>query len=592
MPTLYGQTWPDHVSPLSIEFQFIKNGGYWNIGGKQVGKGLFHHFRAAQTLLWPETEHNPWSDLILQNILENRITSVSGCRDSGKTFSMSRYSLTDYFIFPNDTLIIMTSTDLRGLQLRVWGEIKRLFLEARARWPGLPGNVVESLHGVFTDQLTDDTPIRDIRKGIIGIPILDRKGAWTGGLSKFVGIKQKRRRLLGDEVQFAPVEYLTVLSNLDKGDFKGVFVGNALANMKALDKISEPLEGWANHPDPVKTEVFPNRFGGKTITLVGTDSPNFDYPEDQPTKFPYLIDWKDEKSVRERYGKDSEQYYSQILGIRKPGLFAHRVLTPEMCEKYGAFEKCVWEGESTTKVYACDMGFGGDRCVAGWGEFGQSVDGRIVLRFNQPKVIPISVDSEPEDQIALFIREDCREAGIEASHVFFEAGMKATAATAMAKIFSPECNAVNFGGSPTKRPVSADEFVIDRETGNKRPKRCDEHYIKFVTELYFSIRLATMARQIRELPKDVADEFYMREWTKEKGDRYEIETKKETKERTGMSPDLADWGVIVCEGARRLGFMIENLPDIPGQTSANDDYLQKEIDRFRRSIKSRSLSYT
>ena len=590
---LYGHNYDDKADRLLIEIEFIRSGGYKVKNGVRCGAGLFTHYRNAQSLLWPDSEdHHRWTDLMLNVILENRITAISGARDTGKTHvALSRFGLTDYFCFPHETLILVSSTDLRGLQLRVWGDMKDLFSKARERHPWLPGNVIESLHGIFTDKLTDETPVRDLRRGLICIPCLDRKGSWTGGLEKFVGIKQKRRRLLGDEVQFMHPEYLTVLSNLDKGNFKGVFVGNALANNKALDKISEPIEGWGNHADPTKTEVFKNRYGGTTITLVGTDSPNFEVPEGQKVPFPYLVDRSDEKSVRERYGANSEQYYSQIAGFRKSGLFAHRVLTQEMCEKYGAFKECVWAGTEATKVYACDMGFGGDRAVAGWGEFGAEVGGGIVFRVNAPSVIPIAVDSEPEDQIALFIRKECNALGIPGGNVFFDAGMRATAATALAKLFSPEVNAVNFGGSPSKRPVSADEYVLDRQTGFKRLKRCDEHYIKFVTELWFSVRLTVMARQMRELPRDVAEEFYLREWTKEKGDKYELETKDETKQRTGFSPDLADWCAILIEGARRLGFMIENLPEYEGQKPKDEDYLQKELTKFRQTIKRRSLSY-
>ena len=474
--------------------------------------------------------------------------------------------------------------------MRVWGCVKQLFSEAKERHPWLPGHVLESLHGIFTDEISEDSPVRDIRRGIICIPCLDRAGSWTGGLAKFCGIKQKRRRLLGDECQFMHSEYLTILSNLDKGEFRGVFVGNALANMKALDKISEPIEGWANHPDPTKTEVFKNRYGGVTITLVGTDSPNYDFPEDEPDKYPYLVSRTDEKSVGDRYGRNSEQYYSQIAGFRKPGLFAHRVLTDEMCRQNGAYESCIWQGEETIKVYACDMGFGGDRCVVIWGEFGKDVSGRTLLRFNPPSVIPISVDTEAEDQIALYVRKECEALGIPGSHVFFDAGMRATAATSMAKLFSPETNPINFGGSPTKRPVSADEYVVDRQTGAKRLKRCDEAYIKFVTELYFSVRLAVLARQIREIPHEVVDEFAQREWTKEKGDRYEIEPKEETKKRTGISPDLADCAVILVEGARRLGFMIESLPEYEGANKGDDEYLTKALTTFMMHDK-RKLHY-
>lgn len=509
--------------------------------------------------------------------------------NSGKTHvALARYGLTDYFVFPEETLILVSSTDLRGLQMRVYGDLKNLFTRAKERHPWLPGHVLESRYGIFTDELTDDTPIRDMRKGIICIPCLDRKGAWVGGLEKFVGIKQRRRRVLGDEVQFMHQEYLTILSNLDKGDFKGVFVGNALANGKALDKISEPNEGWANHAEPSKTEVFKNRFGGVTITLVGTDSPNFDEAE---SKYTYLVDREDENSVRLRYGKDSEQYYSQIKGVRKEGLFAHRVLTSDLCEKNGAFRECVWQGTDTTKVYACDMGFGGDRAVTMWGEFGEEVNGGTVLRLNPPKVIPISINIEAEDQIALYIKKDCDALKIPAAHVFYDAGMRATAAVSMSKIVGAEANAVNFGGNPTKRPVSADEYIVDRQTGAKRLKRCDEHYIKFVTELWFSVRLTVLSRQMRELPKEVAEEFYCREWTKEKGDRYELETKEETKKRMGVSPDLADACAILVEGARRLGFMIESLPQFESEKKTDDDYLQKELANYRQGLKKRQLSY-
>lgn len=592
MATRYGLDWGGSTTPLTIEMNLIRSGGYLIHGNRKYGEGLFHHYRELQRILWPEGEdHHRWSDLMLAEILKNRITAIVGARDSGKTHIISRFALTDYFTFPTETLILISSTDLRGLQLRVWGDIKDLLVRAKERFSFLPGHAVESQHGVFTDQITEETPIRDMRRGIICIPCLDRKGGWQGGLEKFVGIKQKRRKVLGDEVQFMAREYLTILANLDKGDFKGVFVGNPLANLKALDVISEPMEGWQNHAEPAKTEVFPNRYGGNTIMLVGTDSPNFEAPEGQPSPYPYLVDRQDEKSVGDRYGRNSEQYYSQIKGVRKEGLFAHRVLTREMCEQNGAFGTCVWQGEATTKVYALDAGYGGDRAVAGWAEFGGEIGGKIVLRFAPPKVIPLEYGIEPEDQISMFVKRDLDTLGIPAAHMAFEPGMRATMGISLAKLCSPEVNAVNAGGNPTKRPVSADEYVIDPTTGAKRLKRCDEHYIKFVTELWFSVRLAVMARQVRELPKDVAEEFYLREWTKEKGDRYEIETKEETKKRMGISPDLADWATLILEMARRLGFMIENLPEREGDNAGADDYLQRELRRFQQQRKLRTLTY-
>lgn len=592
MPVIYGLPWPEGVSQLDVEIRMIRAGGYLrDKQGHVYGEGLFYHYKVLQMILWPDDDHHRWSDLMLKTILENRLTAMCGARDTGKTHvGLSRYALTDYYCFPHETLTLISSTDLRGLQLRVWGDIKNLHGRAKERFPKLPGNVLESQHGIFTDEVTDETPVRDMRKGIICIPCLDRRGSWVGGLEKFVGIKQKRRRVLGDEVQFMHREYLTILSNLDKGEFKGVFVGNPLANRKALDTIAEPVEGWESRPESSKTEVFKNKFGGLTIVLVGTDSPNYDFPANEPTRFPYLVDREDEKRVGDRYGRNSEQYYSQIKGVRKEGLMARRVLTREMCEQNGAFETVIWSGESTTKVYALDAGYGGDRAVAGWGEFGPDVNGNTVLRFEEPKVIPLQFGIEPEDQISMFVKKECDALGIPGARMFFDAGMRATMATSLAKLFSPDVNAVNFGGNPTKRPVSSEEYILDIATGARRLKRCDEHYIKFVTEMWFSVRLAVISRQIRELPKDVAEEFYMREWTKEKGDRYELETKEETKKRMGMSPDLADWASIIMEGARRLGFQISGLPAYEGeQKSGGEDYLSRELRKYRDGVRKRQL---
>src|SRR5204863_10070180 len=55
---------------------------------------------------------------------------------------------------------------------------------------------------VFTDDIgaSSDTEARDMRKGIIGIPCISSQGEFLGmALKNFAGIKQKRRRLVGDE---------------------------------------------------------------------------------------------------------------------------------------------------------------------------------------------------------------------------------------------------------------------------------------------------------------------------------------------------------------------------------------------------------
>lgn len=592
---MYGQKWPEGSNPLAIEFGFIRGNGYFTVKNKTYGEGLFHHFKAAMSLLWPEDDHHRWSDTIIREYVTNRITVVMGSRDSSKTRTLSKCALIDYFVFPDETLILMTSTNIRGLELRVWGDIKNLHERAKAHYPALPGNVSDSKHGIFTDRIDSDGAVRDMRRGILCVPCIGSRGEYMGdALKDFCGIKQKRRRLIGDEMQFIPREYLKVLDSLDKGDFRAGFLGNPIAeNGKALDDVSAPVNGWDSIGEIQKTTVWKNRYNGVTINLVGIDSPNFD--KETLHKFSYLLDQDDIDRVSQRPGgKDSIEWWSQIMGVRKAGAVMNRVLTPSQIENYGGFKDVIWQGDPLTKVYAIDAGFGGDPCIRTWLEFGTDVTGQQVIRFGDQVEIPILVSSEltPEKQIARYAKEDCNVLGIPASNVFFDAGMYATLAVEMAREMSPEVNAVNCGGTATERPVDNSTFVFDSETQMKRLKTWYEHVSKFITELYFVVRLLCQCRQARMFPRPAAEEMGRRMWDYVSGNRYELETKEDYKLRNaGDSPNYADSLVIAVEGARRLGFSIELMPDEQGSATKDSSYLEKELQMYRRRTKKRALSY-
>jgi len=942
----YGLRFDPSTSALEIEFQFIRAGGHIEIGGVKYGEGLFHHFKAAQTLLWPDEDHNRWSDLILKTILEERLTVIQGCRDSGKTQTLTKYVLTDYFCFPQNTLILMSSTDVRGLELRVWGNMKDLWQRARDRWGDeIYGNPIDSKHGIFTDALDPEIgDVRDMRKGVICfvtgtpvdtpsgpvpietlkpgdevlnacgvgvvkkcqareadailrvtlsdgrfvdctpehpfftrrgwikavdlekydrvfsahetmslmqratwtripesdilfavlpylqapaavqalpenvstvaqedgrivlqyrlcfalgfgkreacnssgqgvpevwkeneaspsqpmvllnqmprsllngflpkmrsdfsiastfkneaenallrsilqaeleqfddgeksteanqardtaggsfpgsqnqpqvlhgeeaeakhsaplhhgpsvsecetergggrrnpqhteektsrrtpdygvgqawvesvtvlkpfrlakfnwsgsgytvhnlevaghpsysvngivvhncVPVLDSEGNETKALEKFVGVKQKRRRLVADEVQFLSPSYLNILSNLDKGDFKSIFTGNPLGQ-KALDKVAEPECGWDSHPEPTKTETWRNKFDGTTINLVGTDSPNYD--ANRPKDYPYLMNQDDVNRVEKRFGKNSVEYYSQIKGVRKSGLNARLVLTSEMCKQNGAYDDCIWSEEEITNILAIDAGYGGDACEAGFIQFGTDAQRRPVIKFHEPELIVINLNdpATPEDQIAMQAKRLCEIHKVPYTNVYFEAGMRATLAISLARLLSNEVNAVNAGGMATTRPVCDDLFVDDDTSGlsRKRLKRCDEHYSKFITEMYFSVRLLVECKQAREMPKSAVKEFGEREWQYARGDRYELESKEDFKKRCGYSPNKADMISIGVEGARRLGFQIGRMREVNQGEEQEEHWLEREAKSFRQLMKKKELTY-
>lgn len=597
----YGTTWPDSTTALQIEMWAIQQGGKWtNRSGVVCGEGLPRHYENMRRIIWPhlDGEHNGqrWHALIRDEIIKNKVTVLMGCGSSGKTHSAAWIFLCEYFCFPEETCVLVSSTDIRGLRLRVWGEMTQLWQQAVNKADELPGNLLDSRMAITTDRLEDgdfdSRQVRDMRKGIIGIPTV--QGGKFIGIGKFVGIKQKRVRLIADEAQAMGPGFLSAFSNLNKNeDFKAVVLGNPNDILDPLGKAAEPLDGWDDHMEPDKTSVWKTRFmNGTCVNLIGTDSPNFDFPEYEPTRFKYLISREHIQETLSFFPKDSFEYYSQCVGAMKVGTLARRVLTRRLCQQGNALEDQVfWEGSARTKIYFVDAAYGGDRAVGGHGEFGKAVGGKLILLLHPPKIIPISVkeDKEPEQQIAEYVKRDCEGLGIPPENMGHDSTGRGSLGTFIARVWSAMTNPIEAGGKPTKRPVSLDLYVIDQESKQRRHKRCDEHYVKLVTEFWFSVRYTVESGQLRGLTDETMEEFCMREWDRVSGDRIEIETKKEMKERVGRSPDLADWAAGIVEMARRRGFTISKLGTADSE-ERSFEWLKKLGNKTAEVLKSKELT--
>lgn len=598
----YNQLFPEGIAPWAIEAFSIQNGGHWISveEGRQCGAGLFQHYRNFQTEVWPDLYHHRWTDLILEEILNNMITVILGPKSSGKTHCAARWGLTDYFCFPNETTVMASSTSVEALQARVFGELKMLFRTAKERIPELPGKLIDYRHAIVTDEKVGTGQVRDMRNAVIGVAL--RQGDTETGLQNYVGRKNKRLRLIGDECQFFSGGFLEAVSNLDSNpDFKGVLLGNPKDPLDALGRAGEPEGGWANHEEPEKTAVWPIRFvNSRAINLVGTDSPNFDNGAKKVNgqwPYPSLVHPDMIENVAKFWGRDSLQYYSQCKGVMKLGAHARRVVTISLCHSHKAFDAVTWSAKGRHRVYGLDLaygGSGGDRCVGGMGSFGIDINGVQTLSVGQPEIIPVSVksDRQPEDQIAEWLKAKLHELSIPAQDCFYDSTGRGSMGPAFARVFGHVTPvSVEFGAQPTDRPVRFDLYVYEKN-GSKRLKTCKEHYRKFVSELWFSVRLAIVTGQIKDLPREVAAELEMREWCVVAGDKTEVESKDDTKDRMGRSPDLGDWAAVLLEGARRRGFQIRKLGgDVLVEGTGNKGLMELAKKVFDR-IKAKQLNYS
>jgi len=580
----FGLNWKIGTQEKDIILHLIKQSDEWLKSNNITRASVF---KEGASLFWPFLDWHRWVELCNNEVRrpDAKVTVIMGAGSTGKTCISGWEYLLEYYASPHDTLVLISSTDLSSLEGRVWGEIKMLHEAALDKFPDLPGYLLDSKHCITTDRLERDeyeeeSKSRDLRKGVMCVPTI--QGNKAVGLGKWIGRKQKHMRLIADDCTAMSSTFLSAFANLNNNvDFQAIVLGNPSDILDPLGIAAEPVDGWGGHLEPTKTSTWDTKFfNGRCINLVGTDSPNFDFPPDEKPKYPYLVSAKKIKETLSAFPKDSYEYYSQCVGVMKISQMARRVITKDLCKQFNVTEKAVWAGTERIKIGALDAAYSGDRCVGGHAEFGKCFDGKVRLQFHPQHIVPVRVATDSpmaeEDSISEFEKDYSIRNGVSPENYFHDSTGRGSLGTSLSRIWSSACNPVEFGGAPSKRPVTLETFITDRDTGEKRLKRCDEHFSKKVTELWMMLRYAIEADQIRGLPEDVIEELCMRQWDRVSNDKIEVESKKEMKLRTRKSPDLGDWASLILEGARQKGFQISKLSNFVEENTKNNNFLLEE----------------
>ena len=595
----YGIKFPPGTRELAVEIHMIRKGGQWASASSKAtfGKGLFYHTKRFQELLWPtEKKWHKWNTQQLELFLENRSLGVLGPASSGKTNSAATDLLADWFVWPECTTVLVSSTTLERLEDRIWGEMKKYFKIAKRRWPELPGHLMEGKRRILYDSKGDENEPRDFRNGLIGVPT--KRGENYVGLGDYIGIKNTRVRMAADELQLLPSVFIFAASNLDKNpDFKMVGMGNPKDTTDALGALCEPtfeLGGWDGNIDqaPV-TKTWKTRFGGVALQLVGTDSPNLDGKLGIP-----LITQEAITRDIERYGEDSLQFTMMNQGMMPKGQGSRRVITRQLCLRNAAMEDPTWLGNERVKVGFLDAaygGVGGDRCIFGSLEFGQESRPmdfgedtlnlanqmastprfRQIIHLIKTELVPVNakLDVPAEDQIVAWVKTRCQTDNISPDHFFFDSGMRVALVSKFGQLWSPSVVGIDCMGSASDRIVGGG--IVDHQNRNII---CRNYYANFITELWYSVRLIIECTQFRGMTESVMREGCMREWFNAANNKIQVEPKADMKQKTGYSPDIFDAVCCGVEGARRLGFAIEWRP------KAEQREEKRESSRWKREL--------
>lgn len=598
----YGITWDGRTHPLSLEFAFISAGGYIVRNGKQHGEGLLTHLLAARRICWPERYEHRWTRLMYAEFIQNDITILMGCASSQKTSHAVEFSLLNYWAKPENTLVILSSVNMDKLDIGCYAELMMLYRSAKQRLPWLPGNPLPHKRALTTDKLEDGDGIRDFRKGVICRPCYVG-GRWVG-LGILAGVKQDYIFYVADELQFMQEAFSGSWPHLfSNGKVKIIGSGNPKHDPDdELSKTAEPKDGWGSHPEPQKTEVWETKFmGGRCINLVGTDSPNFDTPPGQPEPYRRLIGRSFASRIEHDSGKDSFDYYRLVKGVMKLAFASARVITRQLCRDHHATETAQWLDASRKRIYWLDPSYGGeDACAGGCLEWGTGANGLTLIRLVGYRLYQfrLNITREVEDQIADILSQELVAYGVSSTDAFYDSTGKGTLGGAFARKFGLAAPVpIDSGGRPTQRPVRQGLWV-DEPDGSRRAKRCDEHYDRFISELWFSVRYTIEADQFRELPDDFITEGCARIYEVVAGNKIAVEAKSDPKKkedlkrRLGHSPNLFDGLAIGIEGARQRGFQISTLGAELDRGQNDDDFFEKEAKDYRETLDSKLLIHT
>jgi hypothetical protein len=191
---------------------------------------------------------------------------------------------------------------------------------------------------------------------------------------------------------------------------------------------------------------------------------------------------------------------------------------------------------------------------------------KVILALLDTIIIPIAAREmeSQEDQIVMFTKQKHEVWNLSPHSFYYDAGMRTSLVTAFARLWSPNVNSIDFGGKPSERPVSRDIDIT-----------CRDYYANFVTELWYSTRLAIEAGQVRGMDEELVQEGCAREWTNVGANKIKVETKDEMKLKSGRSPDLYDCFACGLEGARQRGFVISRLGST--ESAVRDNRWKREL---------------
>lgn len=536
---------------------------------------LEYLFWAFADLVWNKDPYERkmarqrWSHQMIHHAVREKYLAIGGAASAGKSWTIGGWAVFNFLLSPHNTIVLATSTDVKGAEKRIWGAIRKLMDMVE----GAPVRVQSAEKSIrYEDNYGKLHP-----SGLF--LITSDKSPSKDKVGKMIGVHADRVILIADELGDISHNVLTAATgNLAKNPhFQMIGMSNPASRMDPFGIFAMPSHGWGS----VNTETdygWKTKVGGYYLRLDAEDSPNFDeedpsVPWETGKLFNFLptresldadldatmADSREAARKTRTYlrfnravffdSDDDESYYSEA-DIRRAGADLPEVL--QQAKTICGVDLSFSEGGDNTVLAFCDIGF----------------DTRGQFSINLKELVYVQQDMTDKTtprslQISEKIRKECQKRGLTPDQVAIDASTGGGSALCdMLQLqWGEGFLRVQFGGSPSDKKIKNNSKL----TGKDR-------YWNRAAELFFTARQYMLGRQIYGLNPTIIRQMCARKYESIKSSRgvlLKVEGKDKYRARMGHSPDETDAYLVAVELARtRFGVMAADpVPDSKAPTN-------------------------
>ncbi len=373
----------DGMSELEIERKILFDAKRTNWAGtSKHGKPYFRHMLSLMALMFPDADITPSvadaTMLFCMGIggCGRKVLNLIGAQNTSKSFSSVLIAFAVMYIDPEYSNVFVANPFDLAADATIWGACEELWDELKTHHPDKRGDGCAlfpkaMMYAAKKLDLVPNLP----KSGSIVLRNTKHVGKFKGSKSRGKDVDRGVMLLLVDEVnEIESMAFLTMLTNITSQD---AFFGITSQNFKDPEdmggRLTEPkatFGGPATFEDlDIEQDVFWHSAASSvTLRFDGHRSPNILAGR---TIYPKLFKESDRQRLKDDYGEQSPDYYSQARSFPVRGDETNSVLSRPQISSSRHDDTFYTMHQISARVSFADPAFGGrDKAVWGCAEFG------------------------------------------------------------------------------------------------------------------------------------------------------------------------------------------------------------------------------